>query len=146
MTGKVQNSLSPPPKMTAPWPMTNTPESTLRSPAASSPMPSEPQVENFALDANPNKTVVTLVPLDQENDTPVEPGFGRPCTRSITRINSYAIPPAIIPSDQENELDPIICTTKPRGGHSDPLAPLNTSLSHGSDTDSSNGKPLELLS
>ena len=39
--------------------MTDSPESTLQSPAVSSPTPSAPQVENLALDANPAKSAST---------------------------------------------------------------------------------------
>jgi hypothetical protein len=151
-TGKEQNSSSPPQQMTAPWDMRISPESTPRSPAASSTTLSALQVENFVPDlpdANTTKKAAMLALLDKENDKPVEPGIERRCTtRSITRSNRYVIPPAFIPFDKENEMDPLICTNQHRGGHRDPLAPLNTVLSQGSNmpVDSLYGKPPELIS
>mmetsp|Transcript_33521 Transcript_33521/g.70278 ORF Transcript_33521/g.70278 Transcript_33521/m.70278 type:complete len:176 (+) Transcript_33521:1214-1741(+) len=90
----------------------------------SSPTPSAQQVENFVLDANLTKKAATSKLLVQDNNKPIQPGFGRPCTRSVARVQSYIIPPAYIPFEQENELDPPISIIKHREGHHDPLAPL----------------------
>lgn len=79
------------------------PESTLRSPAASSPTPSAPQVEDFVLDTNLTKSVATWEQLVQEYYKPIVPGFGS--------LQSYIIPPSYISFEQENKLK--CCWTSP---------------------------------
>jgi hypothetical protein len=76
--GLMQNSVSPPPKSISTWPITDLLKPMSPSPAASSPTPSVSQVENFALDAGLTKNMAASEPLVQENDKPIEPGFGRP--------------------------------------------------------------------
>ena len=90
------------------------------SPAASSPTPSVLQVENFALDAGLTKNMTASEPLVQEYDKPIESGFGRPCTKSVTRIQSFTIPPSYVP--EMHELDKPIPIVKTVGFYPDPLA------------------------
>jgi hypothetical protein len=90
----MQNSPSPSPSlnMISTWPMTDFPEPTPLSQAASSPTPNMLRVENFPLDAAVTNSMATSEPLVQERDKSIESGFGRPCARSITRVQSYIIP------------------------------------------------------
>jgi hypothetical protein len=160
----MQNGISPPPKSISMWPIADLPKPTSPSPAASSPTPSVSQVENFALDAGLTKNMTASEPLVQENDKSTESGFGRPCTRSVTRIQSFTIPPAYVP--EMHELDqpiPIVKTvgfyrdfpaasstsennpTPPRG-RSSRSSHRTTSPSRRSDQDSSSEDLPELLS
>ena len=116
----MQNSVSPPPKSISTWPITELLKPMSPSPAASSPTPSVSQVENFALDAGLTKNMTVSEPLVQEYDKSTESGFGRPCTRSVTRIQSFTIPPSYVP--EMHELDKPIPIVKTVGFYPDPLA------------------------
>ena len=159
----MQNSVSPPPKSISTWPITELLKPMSPSPAASSPTPSVLQVENFALDADLTKNMAASESLVQENDKPIESGFGRPCTRSVTRIQSFTIPPSYVP--EMHELDKPIPIVKTVGFYPDPHAASTsennlipprgrssrsshhtTSPSRRSDQDSSSEDPPELLS
>ncbi len=72
------------------------------------------------VDAGLTKNMTALEPLVQENDKPIEPGFGRPCTRSVTRIQSFTIPLSYVP--EMHELDQPIPIVKTVGGYHDLLA------------------------